>query len=267
MLGDLYINGQHAKSFDECVLETIPPGASDVFLASVSFPCGATLELRNVIISWGTGEENCSDQPRCSERVAKCWRGTAGTQIPVEATPLLVAFSSGSPVCLGTGITFSSQVSGGTPPYAFLWSFGDGTPSDSASELTHTYAVAGTFSVMLKLTDSTGASASMAGNVIVYSIPLASATNSGPYREGDIIMLSANGGVAFAWSGPNGFSSTSQNPTIPGATTSNAGMYSVTVTSGTGCSNQLRHPLSCLPTKSRQRGPRSQLFLKTHLHM
>ncbi|QMW04463.1 SdrD B-like domain-containing protein [Spirosoma foliorum] len=49
---------------------------------------------------------------------------------------------------------------------------------------------------------------------------------------GGTISLSASGGTSYLWSGPNGFNSTLQNPTIPNATTANAGIYSVLVTSG-----------------------------------
>ncbi|TFH07758.1 MAG: PKD domain-containing protein, partial [Candidatus Atribacteria bacterium] len=238
MLGDLYVNNQRVRSFNECVLGTMPPGVSDVLLASVSFPCGASLELRNIIVSWTAGQESCSDQPKCADRVAKCWGGATGASVPVEGTPILAAFSSNSPVCLGTVMTFVPQASGGTPPYSTLWTFGEGTSSSSVSQPTYTYAAAGTFSVTLKVTDSSGVSASTTGGVTVYPLPVATASNSGPYPEGATLLLSASGGVAFAWTGPNGFSSTSQNPTIAGASPSSAGTYTVTVTGGTGCSSK-----------------------------
>src|SRR5207244_8703752 len=47
--------------------------------------------------------------------------------------------------------------------------------------------------------------------------------------------LTATGGSTYSWSGPNAFTSASQNPTIPAATAVNAGVYSVTVTSAAGC--------------------------------
>jgi len=39
-------------------------------------------------------------------------------------------------------------------------------------------------------------------------------------------------GATYSWTGPNGFTSTSQNPSIPGATTADSGDYSVTATVG-----------------------------------
>ena len=39
-------------------------------------------------------------------------------------------------------------------------------------------------------------------------------------------------GAAYSWTGPNGFSSSEQNPSITNATTDAAGLYSVTGTVG-----------------------------------
>src|SRR5204863_344269 len=40
------------------------------------------------------------------------------------------------------------------------------------------------------------------------------------------------GGTSFSWTGPNGFTSTLQNPTIPNATTAATGTYTVIVSNG-----------------------------------
>lgn len=45
-------------------------------------------------------------------------------------------------------------------------------------------------------------------------------------------------GATYSWSGPNGFNSTAQNPTIPNAAAVNAGVYSLTITAS-GCSSPL----------------------------
>jgi len=42
-------------------------------------------------------------------------------------------------------------------------------------------------------------------------------------------------GASYSWTGPNGFTSTSQNPTVGGFAAANVGTYSVTVTASTGC--------------------------------
>lgn len=54
--------------------------------------------------------------------------------------------------------------------------------------------------------------------------------------SGNAITLSSSGGGTYSWAGPNGYSSTSQNPIISPAGTAAAGTYTVTVNSN-GCTN------------------------------
>ncbi|MEH3114665.1 gliding motility-associated C-terminal domain-containing protein [Pedobacter terrae] len=72
--------------------------------------------------------------------------------------------------------------------------------------------------------------------VNVNSLPVAEAHNPGPFCVGNTIQLYASGGTSYSWSGPNGYSSTAQNPTIINATKAMEGEYMVTVNSN-GCSS------------------------------
>lgn len=58
----------------------------------------------------------------------------------------------------------------------------------------------------------------------------ATASNTGDYCAGETVQLNASGGTDFSWTGPNGFTSNLQNPTIPNSTTANSGVYTVIVT-------------------------------------
>lgn len=49
------------------------------------------------------------------------------------------------------------------------------------------------------------------------------------------LQLSATGGTNYNWTGPNGFTSTLQNPVIPNATAANAGVYTCQVTGSGAC--------------------------------
>src|SRR5262249_13937407 len=62
------------------------------------------------------------------------------------------------------------------------------------------------------------------------------ASNNGPLCAGGTLQLSASaaGAGTYSWTGPNGFSSNLQNPTIPGVSAVNAGIYTVTVN---GCAS------------------------------
>jgi len=51
----------------------------------------------------------------------------------------------------------------------------------------------------------------------------------------DTIKLLGSGGATYQWTGPNGFTSSDQNPLIPGAMPAMAGTYTVTAASAVGC--------------------------------
>ena len=60
-------------------------------------------------------------------------------------------------------------------------------------------------------------------------------TNNGPLCEGQTLQLTVSSpvtGATYAWTGPNGFTSTLMNPTIANVTTANAGVYSLIITVG-----------------------------------
>lgn len=84
---------------------------------------------------------------------------------------------------------------------------------------------------------SGGCNATNTGNgYVTISTGGVTATNTGPYCAGGTISLQASSGLTYSWVGPNGFTSTIQNPTITNITTANAGSYGVVVT-GTGCTD------------------------------
>jgi hypothetical protein len=60
------------------------------------------------------------------------------------------------------------------------------------------------------------------------------AGNNGPIWAGTTLNLTASTvpGATYSWTGPNGFTSTDQNPWIANATTDASGIYSVTATVG-----------------------------------
>src|SRR5439155_1585087 len=64
------------------------------------------------------------------------------------------------------------------------------------------------------------------------------ASNNGPICAGSILTLSTStvAGATYSWTGPNGFTSALQNPSITNATTAATGTYNVTVTVS-GCTS------------------------------
>jgi beta-glucanase (GH16 family) len=64
--------------------------------------------------------------------------------------------------------------------------------------------------------------------------PAPTAGNNGPITAGVTLNLTASAvpGATYSWTGPDGFTSTDQNPSIVNATTNASGLYSVTATTG-----------------------------------
>lgn len=61
------------------------------------------------------------------------------------------------------------------------------------------------------------------------------ATSNSPVCIDKTLELKASGGTNYLWTGPNGFTSTDQNPTITNTKTNNGGEYSCLITGTGGC--------------------------------
>jgi len=108
---------------------------------------------------------------------------------------------------------------------------GDGTPSIS---INWTGVTPGAYQVCVTAHNICGTSSQTCQDVYVNE-PLATASADLACEGGDL-QLYGGGGSTYAWSGPNGFTSSSANPIIYGVTqTLNGGIYTLTVTSSEGC--------------------------------
>ncbi|MGH9367507.1 MAG: putative Ig domain-containing protein, partial [Thermoanaerobaculia bacterium] len=80
-----------------------------------------------------------------------------------------------------------------------------------------------------------GAGCTLRGSKVVSNALVAvSAGTGGAICSGDTLRLFASGppGAIYSWTGPGGFRSTAQNPSIPAATPAQSGTYTVTATFG-----------------------------------
>ena len=75
-------------------------------------------------------------------------------------------------------------------------------------------------------------------SVTVNASPIATASSSTPVIcAGNTLSLTGGGVGTYAWSGPNSFSSTNQNPTVTNATVSTSGIYTITVKNTNNCTS------------------------------
>ncbi len=135
-------------------------------------------------------------------------------------------------------VTFSAQATGGTAPYLFHWSFGDGSTATTASAA-HTYDAADTYQVNLTVTDTVLGFGVQFANVTVHPDPMVTTTVSvGAPTIGETVDFSAvaslgTGPYTYRWSFGDGNTSTNASPSHSyGA----AGVYlaSITVTDSVG---------------------------------
>ena len=132
-------------------------------------------------------------------------------------------------VCAGQTASMTANVSGGAAPFTYAWT-GPGGFTATSQSINPT--AAGAYSVIV--TDNHGCTGTDSGNLSVNANPTVTVVDAATCAGGGATMsATVSGGAApftYAWTGPGGFTSTSQsiNPTT-------AGTYSVTVTDNHGC--------------------------------
>ena len=99
---------------------------------------------------------------------------------------------------------------------------------------------AGTYEVVVDVTCDAGPTTVQTTPfaLTVNAVPTASAANDGPVCVGGTVNLTGTTdiGSSFAWTGPDGFSSSSQNPSISSILLSQSGTYTFTATAS-GCTS------------------------------
>jgi hypothetical protein len=113
---------------------------------------------------WGTNELNAATKPGTAT-----W-STQNFRLQVDECPIAAFAFTPTSSAHGSPVTFDG--SGSSDPdgsiSTYNWSFGDGVTSTATTpSINHTYAAAGTFRVMLTVTDSTGLTATAAHNITV----------------------------------------------------------------------------------------------------
>lgn len=165
---------------------------------------------------------------------------------------------SASTFCTGTnGISATvSYTASGTfdPANTFYVQLSDATGSFASPTVIGSIAAvgSGTVPVIIPVSVPSGSgyrvrvisdmpAVSGSNNGIDISIETVEATisSNGPVCSSQALELFSSGGVTYSWSGPNGFISSVQNPVIDPATQADSGLYTVTVTTASGCSREV----------------------------
>ncbi len=158
---------------------------------------------------------------------------TASASRRVDVAGPLAASIGASQLAGSLTVSFSSSVSGGTPPYTYAWSFGDGGVSSNPNP-THAYASPGTYAMGLVVIDHEGTVAH-AGVSINVQIPPLNAAASANRTSGTAPLtvtfgVTVSGGLppyGYRWDFDDRNLSFEGNPTH---TFDRAGTYTVKVT-------------------------------------
>ena len=87
----------------------------------------------------------------------------------------------------------------------------------------------GTYTVTIS-NGGAGCQASASIDVEINRPPAITVSSNSPICANGILELTTSGGVSYDWTGPNGFTSIDQNPTLPNALGLTPGTYEFTVT-------------------------------------
>jgi len=155
--------------------------------------------------------------------------GSSLSNLPSPALPysaLPVTIAGNTTLCSGQQTTLTAS-STATTVVTFTWNTGPTTPSVVlAPAVTTVYTVTAS---------NVACTSTQTVAITVNTSPTINAvTNNGPVCLGTAINFTTNAAIAgittYSWTGPNGFLSNVQNPSIPNAQPINSGSYTVTVT-------------------------------------
>ncbi len=169
---------------------------------------------------------------------------TVGVSLTIGAA-ITVQPVAPAPVCSGSGTVILSVTAEGSGTLTYRWRKG-------GSNLSNGGVIAGATTATLTLTNPTAADAgiydvvvtsscgSVTSNAVMvtvgYPTNVTATANQTSICEGSTLTLTgtADGATSWSWSGPNGFTSTLKNATVPGITTAGSGVYTLTATNGCG---------------------------------
>ncbi|MCO5269853.1 MAG: gliding motility-associated C-terminal domain-containing protein [Brumimicrobium sp.] len=228
------------------------PDALTATTSSQDADCGSNNGEATVSVSGGTGSYSYSWDDSSNQTTATATNLAIGTYhvtvsddngcsitetiiVVNPNAPTLSIINSQDVNCEGdTDGSAEALATGGSGNYTYNWS-----PSGGSDALA-TNLGEGTYTVTV--TDDAGCSSTESITINAnHPLPIldANAASNHVCIGGDIeLTVSITNGVTpdnYNWTGPNGFTSSDQNPTIPNADSNAEGTYTVSVTSADGC--------------------------------
>ncbi len=177
---------------------------------------------------------------------------TANVQIIPLPTPTIVANTP----CAGATLTLNVM---GSPGASYIWSGPNGFTSVIQTPTINNVTVpaSGIYSV----TAFAGiCSQTTVLSVTVNPLPVPTAVNNSPICETKTLILTGGGGTGYSWTGPNNFTSSTQNPTVTGAIVAQSGSYILVVTDANGCQATTNTSVTVMPNPAALANPVTVCF-------
>lgn len=162
--------------------------------------------------------------------VGSCSSPVTTVAVTVNAVPNAPIVSANGPICAGQTINLGTTATGVTYNWTGPNSFSSNNQNPTIPSAGT--AASGTYSLTVSNGNCTSTTSTVA--VVVNSVPNAPQVSAAsPLCSGQTLNLTTTAtGVTYNWTGPNSFSSSSQNPSIPSVGTNASGTYSLTVSNG-----------------------------------
>ncbi|MEZ4891082.1 MAG: T9SS type A sorting domain-containing protein [Crocinitomicaceae bacterium] len=212
---------------DTLELNSLPNGMSSYLWTG---PNGFNASTQNTQINSVTGANQGAYNVTVSNGICS---SNATLNITVSTAPTISASASNTAICEGGSINLYANTSSGVTNYS--WSGPNGFISTTQNPVLNGLTATNSGDYIISVNNASGCFATDTVSISVTPGPIASiATSTTTYCVGDTLNLLSlpNGAASYAWVGPNGYTSTDQNPQIVGLSGINQGVYTVTVSNG-----------------------------------
>jgi hypothetical protein len=179
-----------------------------------------------------------------------CTSAAVPSFLTVNAGPGSISASYNGPLCEGQSLVLSA---GAVNNALYSWSGPSGFQSSEQNPVLATAGVqhSGVYSVVAIVGDCSSSVASIDVEIRPRPVGVRLSSNS-PVCSGGVLNLMATpvAGAQYFWSGPGGFNSALNNPSLPNVTTLQSGVYSLVVQLGSCSSSVLTTSVTVTPSVS-----------------